>query len=385
MGKFGLFDDDKDNENGALKTPNNIKLPRVPSKSLDRVKDTWCVKPFPKSPSKVAAAPGPRSMKIEQVIVEPVKIIHKNKLLEDEVAKTLDLIARLEKDWFAEKEAEAEMRKDEINRKEEEQKIKAKAALKAKENQAKLMAEQEKAKTLSQPTTKPVIPTNLSKNSPLQILPATVESIPKPSQSLAPNLPVIPQNPLQSAQPLREVGSKSALETSSFILQKLEQTKTLKKSLPQQFQNQLLRDKMKINRTVGQLTNSQKKLVPLIKDLNQLFTSSQQQPEYYRILLYLCAKKIVKQAEMEISVKQESCFPIGILVVHLSNKHPEFNQILLGRMMKKCPYVVPCYPRKQADESKEAYQARVGYKMKGTCDVFIQFKQIFYITNPNKP
>lgn len=67
---------------------------------------------------------------------------------------------------------------------------------------------------------------------------------------------------------------------------------------------------------------------------------------------------------MEVSVKQDSAFPLAILSVHLSSKHPPFQDILLGRMMKKCPYIVPMYPRKQPAESLKEYQKRLGYNVK---------------------
>jgi nucleoporin GLE1 len=378
MGKFGIFDDEGDKQ--ATK-PALVK--EGPVKRV--IKDTWSIKPFPKSPAKKSVLKLP-IMDVEEVVVKPIKVIDKNKTVEQQVQDTLDLISKMERDWFRERETQDQIKQDKAKQDQLKQdQIQAEANAKAardkaemivKEEQTRLAKEQQKVSSPLKAAPLVSLPQELPKKSPLQILPSTavptakLESIPNPAQPLVPfkvnpPQPVNPQIDTQTKQPPREVGTKKALETSAAILHKLEQVKGLKNSLPAQYQNQLLRDKMKINRTVGQLTNSQKKLVPLIKDLNLLFTSNQTQVEYYQILLYLCAKKIVKQAEMEISVKQESCFPIGILVVHLSTKHPEFNQILLGRMMKKCPYIVPCYPRKQADESKEAYQARLGYKMKG--------------------
>lgn len=129
--------------------------------------------------------------------------------------------------------------------------------------------------------------------------------------------------------------------------------------------NQIMAGKMLINRSVGQLTRSVNQLVPLVKKFVELFTAAQSRSqEEYELVMYLAAKKIVKQAEMEVSVKQDSAFPLGILSVNISTKHPAFQEVLLGRMMKKCPYIVPMYPRKQPNESLKEYQKRLGYNVK---------------------
>jgi hypothetical protein len=62
-------------------------------------------------------------------------------------------------------------------------------------------------------------------------------------------------------------------------------------------QNQLMRDKMKINRTVGQLAKSMKQVVPLIKGLESTFAdASHISSEYYEVVMYLAAKKIIVSA-----------------------------------------------------------------------------------------
>lgn len=60
------------------------------------------------------------------------------------------------------------------------------------------------------------------------------------------------------------------------------------------FQNQIMKEKMKINRTVGQLTRSQKQLVPLVKTLTAVFEAAKvASAEMYELIMYLAAKKIV--------------------------------------------------------------------------------------------
>ncbi|KAJ3369928.1 Nuclear pore complex nucleoporin component [Kappamyces sp. JEL0680] len=174
----------------------------------------------------------------------------------------------------------------------------------------------------------------------------------------------------QPVQPPPQIVSEIAWKTASEYLARADRVKTSTKPgllANADAHNQLLRQKMKINRTVGQLTRSFKQLVPLIKALAGVFTEAQTlSPEFYEVIMYLAAKKIVKQAETEVSVKKDSAFPLAVLAVHLFSKHPPFLGILLGRMMKKCPYIVPMYPRKQADETLVDYQKRLGYNVKCT-------------------
>jgi hypothetical protein len=113
-------------------------------------------------------------------------------------------------------------------------------------------------------------------------------------------------------------------------------------------QNELMRVKMKMGKSVGQLTPSQKQLIKVAKQIVDLFTDAQKKSsEYYQTTMYFAAKKIVKQAETEVAVKKETAFPLAIVCVNLISKHPPFLNVLFGRMMKKCVFLIPCYPKKQ--------------------------------------
>jgi hypothetical protein len=53
-----------------------------------------------------------------------------------------------------------------------------------------------------------------------------------------------------------------------------------------------------------------------------------------------------KQAEREVAVKRDMAFPIGIFCAMLLEKHKLFCDILLGKLIKRCPYIVPMYIKK---------------------------------------
>ena len=172
----------------------------------------------------------------------------------------------------------------------------------------------------------------------------------------------------QSIPPPPQIVSETAFAVALKCLDRVNNIKTsIKPTLLSNpaSANQIMKDKMLINRSVGQLTRSMKQLVPLVKKLAEIFSNAKaKSTELYELLMYLAAKKIVKQSEMEVSVKQDSAFPLAILAVHLSSKHPAFQEVLFGRMIKKCPYIVPMYPRKQPNESLKEYQKRLGYNVK---------------------
>jgi nucleoporin GLE1 len=47
-------------------------------------------------------------------------------------------------------------------------------------------------------------------------------------------------------------------------------------------------------------------------------------------------------------VKLDMAFPLAAVCVLLFGKYADFLPILLGRLIKQCPYIVPMYVDKQA-------------------------------------
>ncbi|KAJ3260315.1 hypothetical protein HK103_000950 [Boothiomyces macroporosus] len=167
-----------------------------------------------------------------------------------------------------------------------------------------------------------------------------------------------------------KIVSKQAWEEASTYLEIVNKIKTeLKPKMLQNVEvsNELMKCKMKINRTVGQLTRSQSQLIRLAKSLNEIFNGAKEKSlEFHQVVMYLAAKKIIKQAETEVSVKNDTAYPLAILCVHLGTKHPEFWHVLLGRFMKKCIFIIPCYLVKPKAESLQVYQERLGFKKNET-------------------
>lgn len=59
----------------------------------------------------------------------------------------------------------------------------------------------------------------------------------------------------------------------------------------------------------------------------------------YKYLMYLVAKQVVKQAQTEIAVKKDLAFPMAVFCCMLMEKHVDFKEYLIGKMITKCPYI----------------------------------------------
>ncbi|KAK9469103.1 GLE1-like protein-domain-containing protein [Lipomyces arxii] len=98
--------------------------------------------------------------------------------------------------------------------------------------------------------------------------------------------------------------------------------------------------KRKIKPKLGQLTNSQSQIFKIIKEIGDVLEASKSNDLCYRWLLNAVAKAIVSQAETETSVSIMSAYPLGTVGLFLMSRHPLLLDLLIARIVKKCPYVI---------------------------------------------
>ncbi|ORX97920.1 GLE1-domain-containing protein [Basidiobolus meristosporus CBS 931.73] len=123
--------------------------------------------------------------------------------------------------------------------------------------------------------------------------------------------------------------------------------------------------KRSIRPKMGQLVNTPEDVTRITNELNNIFIDAKQKsPEVYRWIMNLAAKSVIDQAETEVTVKQSTAYPLARVCVNLINTHPEFLDLLLVRLIKHCPYVIPQYIGKKASQSKEDYLKLIGFKKK---------------------
>lgn len=83
-------------------------------------------------------------------------------------------------------------------------------------------------------------------------------------------------------------------------------------------------------------------------------------PPYYYLLSHT-AKALVKQADGEVSAKPDAAFPLARIILGIMLRgHSAFGTVLFARLVKKSPWVVPYWPTRTTDQSREAYEKSTG-------------------------
>ncbi|XP_076624029.1 gle1 RNA export mediator [Colletes latitarsis] len=100
-----------------------------------------------------------------------------------------------------------------------------------------------------------------------------------------------------------------------------------------------------------------------------------QHPEGPAFCKDVLAKKIVNQGETLVSSKPKMAFPIAAIIVALWNDHSDFGDLILSHFHIACPFTVPVFLPKMADQSNENYYKSLGYKYNddGTVEKYEKF------------
>lgn len=104
--------------------------------------------------------------------------------------------------------------------------------------------------------------------------------------------------------------------------------------------NLISRHKRKINPKFGQLTNSNRQLHLIQMELFNLIDQTKSNHIVYVWILNFIAKAVVHQSETEVGVKPESALPLANLALLLLVRYPELKELLMARLVKKCPFVI---------------------------------------------
>ena len=127
--------------------------------------------------------------------------------------------------------------------------------------------------------------------------------------------------------------------------------------------NEALRYRMQFTLKIGAVTNSRRFILQFMNDINGLLNKGKQTSELlYAWLLNNLAKQFIKQAENEVAVNFKKAFPLASLCLLLVCQHPEFLDFVLGRLYKKCPYLIPKYHRKEPSDSADDLRKKAGYR-----------------------
>lgn len=126
--------------------------------------------------------------------------------------------------------------------------------------------------------------------------------------------------------------------------------------------------KRQITPKIGQLTNSRQEISRITQAIASVLDAAKQAAasgsgDVYTWILNHLSKCLIRQAEQEVAAKQDTAYPLARVVVWLLLLgHVELADVLMARLCKKCPWVIPVWPTRTKDMTEEAYRQTMGYK-----------------------
>ncbi|CAG8477421.1 7850_t:CDS:2 [Funneliformis caledonium] len=130
-----------------------------------------------------------------------------------------------------------------------------------------------------------------------------------------------------------------------------------------QLKAQSLESRRAITLALNTLTNDRIKIIDIATRLDKMLKSVQNNKQLYYFLLNFTAKGIVKHAEVDVLSNESAAFPFAHVSVLLSTEHPDFmDKLMMVRLVKKCPYVLPRYYVKLPNQSLNDFRKQMGYK-----------------------
>ncbi|KAJ1960332.1 hypothetical protein GGI12_003859 [Dipsacomyces acuminosporus] len=121
-----------------------------------------------------------------------------------------------------------------------------------------------------------------------------------------------------------------------------------------------------ITRSIGQLKDSQEfvnrisqKIADIIAEASNRYGADAQS-----WVINLTAKSIVKQAETEVTVHRNVAYPLAAVTVNIMQLYPQLIDLLMVRLVKKCPYVIPQYIGRRPNQTSDEFLRSIGYKEK---------------------
>ncbi|ETS62522.1 hypothetical protein PaG_03154 [Moesziomyces aphidis] len=132
--------------------------------------------------------------------------------------------------------------------------------------------------------------------------------------------------------------------------------------------------KRQITPKIGQLTNSRAEIVRITQAIAGVLDAAKQATasgggDVYTWILNHLSKCLIRQAEQEVAAKQDTAYPLARVAVWLVLLgHVELADVLMARLCKKCPWIVPVWPARTKDMDEAAYRKVMGYKADETTE-----------------
>lgn len=173
--------------------------------------------------------------------------------------------------------------------------------------------------------------------------------------------------------------SLDGLEEYKKYYKKIEHYKsTIKPKLSDPvFRKQCFEARKIIKRTVAQLQASHQVILEKYNTIYaHLMGVKQQSADAFEVMLNFLAKVFLLQVKQEIHATPHAAYFLARFAYLVCSTIPEFSDYLMGRLMKRCPYLIPQYhdddPNLTQDEIKARLRYSVANKEKKTLETFLQ-------------
>ncbi|WFD33022.1 Nuclear pore complex nucleoporin component [Malassezia sp. CBS 17886] len=125
--------------------------------------------------------------------------------------------------------------------------------------------------------------------------------------------------------------------------------------------------KRAITPKIGQLTNASAEIARIVHALDDILSQARAVPDadaqhrlYYWVLNHL-SKCLIRQAEQEVAARQETAFPLARVALGLMLRgHSALGDVLMARLVKKCPYVLGYVPERRPSDDERTYRRMLG-------------------------
>ncbi|OCF30767.1 hypothetical protein I316_07574 [Kwoniella heveanensis BCC8398] len=130
-----------------------------------------------------------------------------------------------------------------------------------------------------------------------------------------------------------------------------------------------------MTRGLGQVVNTQETVTRVTNDIHNILSQqlpsppspssptslNEATPKAYAYLLSHLSKALIKQAESEVNAKPDAAFPLARIIVGLLLRgHAALGEVLFARFVKKCPWAIPYYPKRQPNQPREEFEKSTG-------------------------
>ncbi|KAI8333504.1 GLE1-like protein-domain-containing protein [Choanephora cucurbitarum] len=154
--------------------------------------------------------------------------------------------------------------------------------------------------------------------------------------------------------------------------------KTIRPKLQQDaFRKQCFTARRVISRTISQLQHKHSVVLEKYQFLsNHIMGIKQQSQDAFEVMLNHLAKAFLSQVKQEIHATEYAAYFLARFAYLMCATIPEFKDYLMGRLFKRCPYLIPRYhdddPTLSSDEIRSRLRYRYSNKEKKIMETFLE-------------